>query len=44
VDLTATADDPVSTFDGWGGACSGTGSCSVTMDSDKSVSASFVHP
>lgn len=26
-------------FVGWGGACTGTGSCSVTMDSDKSVTA-----
>jgi hypothetical protein len=24
-------------FDGWGGACSGLGGCSVTMDSDKTV-------
>jgi hypothetical protein len=30
-----------STFTGWTGACSGTGSCSVTMDSAKSVSAAF---
>jgi hypothetical protein len=43
VDLSATA-DPGSTFDGWGDACSGTGSCSVTMDTDKSVSASFDAP
>ena len=28
-------------FLGWGGVCSGPGSCSVLMDSDKSVSASF---
>lgn len=28
-------------FAGWGGACSGTGSCTVTMDSDKSVSANL---
>ena len=28
-------------FSGWGGACSGTGSCTVTMDSAKSVSATF---
>jgi hypothetical protein len=26
---------------GWGGACSGTGTCTVTMDDDKSVSATF---
>ena len=28
-------------FTGWGGACSGTGSCQVTMDAAKSVSATF---
>src|SRR5207247_2120312 len=38
--LTAT---PVSgwMFQGWGGACSGTGTCSLTMTADQSVSASF---
>jgi PKD domain-containing protein/List-Bact-rpt repeat protein len=30
-----------STFTGWGGACSGTGSCVVTMSSDASVTAGF---
>jgi uncharacterized repeat protein (TIGR02543 family) len=29
-------------FTGWGGDCSGTGSCVVTMDFDKSVTATFV--
>ncbi len=29
-------------FSGWSGACTGTGSCSVTMDSNKSVTAEFV--
>lgn len=29
------------TFAGWSGACSGTGACSVTMNSDKSVGAVF---
>jgi hypothetical protein len=28
-------------FDQWSGACSGTGSCQVTMDADKSVTAHF---
>jgi hypothetical protein len=28
-------------FAGWGGACSGTGACSVTMDAIKSVTATF---
>ncbi|MDP2628896.1 MAG: DUF4215 domain-containing protein [Nanoarchaeota archaeon] len=36
---TASADY---TFTGWGGACSGTGTCQVTMFSAKSVSATFV--
>ena len=30
-----------SSFAGWGGACSGTGSCSVSMASARSVTASF---
>jgi glucose/arabinose dehydrogenase len=30
-----------STFVGWGGACSGTGSCELTMDADKSATATF---
>jgi photosystem II stability/assembly factor-like uncharacterized protein len=30
-----------STFAGWGGACSGTGTCSVTMSAAKSVTATF---
>ena len=30
-----------STFTGWGGACAGTGSCAVTVDSAKSVTAIF---
>src|SRR5438105_2621223 len=28
-------------FQGWGGACSGTGACSLTMSGNQSVSASF---
>src|SRR5262249_50071317 len=40
VTLSATA--PLgSTLTGWSGACTGTGSCSVTVDSAKSVTASF---
>lgn len=30
-----------STFGGWSGACSGTGACSVTLDSDRAVTATF---
>ena len=30
-----------STFAGWGGACSGTGACSVTMSDNRSVTATF---
>ena len=30
-----------SSFKGWGGACSGTGSCSLTVDAAKSVTARF---
>jgi Tol biopolymer transport system component len=30
-----------STFSGWGGACSGTGACTVVMDGSKSVTATF---
>jgi len=39
--LTATAATG-STFNGWsGGVCSGTGTCTVTMEADKSVTANF---
>jgi len=41
VTLTATPDS-VSDFSGWsGGVCSGTGTCVVTMDAARSVSATF---
>jgi phospholipase C len=40
VQLTAVA-DPDSTFTGWTGACSGTGSCQVDMNSVESVTAGF---
>ncbi len=32
----------LSLFTGWSGACSGTGTCSVTIDAAKSVTATFV--
>ncbi|MGE0918344.1 C10 family peptidase [Trichlorobacter lovleyi] len=35
------APNALSTFVGWGNACSGTGVCSLTMDSAKTVSATF---
>ncbi len=40
VSLTATP-AAGSAFSGWSGACSGTGGCSVTMDGDKTVVATF---
>jgi hypothetical protein len=40
VALTATAASG-STFMGWSGACSGTGTCSVAMSSDQAVTAAF---
>jgi hypothetical protein len=33
-----------STFTGWGGACTGSGSCQLTMSAARSVTASFVAP
>ena len=41
VTLTATPYYTNWTFAGWGGACSGTGACTVTMDQAQSVSANF---
>ena len=40
VTLTAVPDSS-SSFGGWSGACSGTGTCSVTMDGAKNVTATF---
>ncbi len=40
VTLTATADGD-SAFTGWGGACSGTGTCIVAMNAARSVTAEF---
>ncbi len=40
VTLTATA-EPGSTFTGWTGPCSGTDTCVLTMDQNRSVSATF---
>ena len=40
VSLTAQADSGFQ-FAGWGGACGGTGACSVTMDGNRPVSAKF---
>jgi len=33
--------DTSSTFGGWSGACTGTGTCAVTMDAEKTVTATF---
>jgi hypothetical protein len=41
VTLTA-AETTDSIFTGWSGACSGTGSCQVTLDADTTVQANFV--
>lgn len=42
--LTATADSG-SSFSGWsGGGCSGTGTCSVTLTSDQTITATFLTP
>jgi hypothetical protein len=43
VTLTATP-PPGQIFSGWGGACSGTGPCTVSMIGDRSVTASFACP
>jgi Fe-S cluster biogenesis protein NfuA len=43
VTLTATPQSG-STFVGWGGACSGAGSCQVTMDANRAVTATFDPP
>lgn len=40
VTLTANPDSD-STFNGWDGACSGTNACVLTMDQNRSVTASF---
>jgi hypothetical protein len=40
VDLTATPKNGAR-FVGWGGACSGTGTCSVVLNAATSVSATF---
>jgi Divergent InlB B-repeat domain len=43
ITLTASANSG-STFAGWGGACSGSGSCQVTIRAGTSVSATFNSP
>ena len=41
VTLTASTTQPI-TFSGWsGGGCSGTGTCTVILDSDQNITASF---
>jgi DNA-binding beta-propeller fold protein YncE len=42
IEVTLTAvPDPHSSFDGWGGACAGTGPCTVTMSEARALSAGF---
>jgi hypothetical protein len=43
VTLTATPDTG-NNFVEWSGACSGSGSCEVTMDADRDVTATFARP
>jgi hypothetical protein len=43
VTLTATAEDG-SIFDGWSGACTGKGTCNITLNTDTEVTASFSTP
>lgn len=43
VTLTAVADTG-SVFTGWSGACSGVGTCTVTMDASRDVTATFMYP
>lgn len=43
VTLMATANGS-STFGGWGGACSGTSTCALSMTSSQNVTATFVAP
>jgi len=43
VQLTATP-GPGSVFGSWSGACSGTGACTLTMNADQSVTATFNGP
>lgn len=44
VNLTATAVGTGAVFMGWSGACTGTGGCSVLMDQNKAVTATFGWP
>jgi uncharacterized repeat protein (TIGR02543 family) len=43
VSLAATTANG-STFAGWGGACAGIGACTVNMDGDRTVTATFNPP
>ena len=43
VTLTAAAEEG-SIFDGWSGACTGTGTCTITLNVDTEVTASFSRP
>jgi subtilisin family serine protease len=43
ITVTATP-DTASTFAGWSGACNGIGACTLTMDGNKNVTATFTQP
>src|SRR6266508_761657 len=42
--VLSASTDSGATFAGWSGACSGTGTCQVTMNSNKQVVARFTYP
>jgi hypothetical protein len=44
VTLTAVPGADGSTFTGWSGACTGTGTCNLTMSTDRAVTATFDVP
>lgn len=39
--VLAASPGPGAAFSGWGGSCSGKGSCTITMDGDRAASAGF---
>lgn len=44
ITIEASTSDPLAAFEGWGGACTGTGSCVISnIAADTTVSATFSH-